>query len=352
MSAPPPRRRAQVTSPTITLAHGSGGKAMRDLIDDVFLGAFDNPLLGPLEDQARLDLAGLVAHGDRLAITTDSFVVDPLFFPGGDIGRLAVCGTVNDLAVGGARPLYLTCSVIMEEGLPLETLRRVVASMRVAAAEAGVTFVTGDTKVVHKGAADKLFVNTSGIGVIPAGVAISAAHARPGDRIVASGCLGDHGIAILAARGDLDFETDLESDCRPLNGLVATMLDACSGIRAMRDATRGGLAAVLSEFASSSACRIEIDEDALPLRPEVRSAAELLGLDILHLACEGTLAAIVPPDAADRILTAMRAHPDGTDARIIGEAHEDTRPRVVMRTAFGGSRVVDMLIGEQLPRIC
>lgn len=352
MSAPPARRRAQVTAPTITLAHGSGGKAMRDLIEDVFCGAFDNPLLAPLEDQARVDLAGLAARGDRLAITTDSFVVDPLFFPGGDIGRLAVCGTVNDLAVGGALPLHLTCAVIMEEGLPLETLRRVVASMRTAAEQAGVTFVAGDTKVVHKGAADKLFVNTTGLGVIPAGIAPCAAGVRPGDRVVVSGHLGDHGIAILAARGDLDFETDLRSDCRPLNGLVGAMLEACSGIRAMRDATRGGLAAVLNEFAASSGCRIEIDEDALPLRPEVRSAAELLGLDVLHLACEGALAAIVPADAADALVAAMRAHPDGVAARIIGEVHADARYRVIMRTAFGGARVVDMLIGEQLPRIC
>jgi len=352
MSAPPAPRRARVTAPTITLAHGSGGKAMRDLIDDVFCGAFDNPLLAPLEDQARVDLAGLAARGDRLAITTDSFVVDPLFFAGGDIGTLAVCGTVNDLAVGGALPLHLTCAVIMEEGLPLKTLRRVVASMRTAAQQAGVTFVAGDTKVVHKGAADKLFINTTGLGVIPSGINPCAGCARPGDRVVVSGHLGDHGIAILAARGDLDFESDLGSDCRPLNGLVGAMLGACPGIRAMRDATRGGLAAVLNEFAAASGCRIEIDEEALPLRPEVRSAAELLGLDVLHLACEGALAAIVPADAADPLIAAMRAHPDGAAARVLGEVHADARPRVIMRTTFGGARVLDMLIGEQLPRIC
>lgn len=347
----PPRRRGRVTQPTVTLAHGGGGKAMRELVEDVFLGAFDNPLLGPLEDQARLDLAALAADGDRLAVTTDGYVVDPLIFPGGDIGRLAVCGTVNDLAVGGARPLHLTCGMIMEEGLPLETLRHVVDSMRAAADEAGVTIVAGDTKVVHKGAADKLFINTTGVGVIPAGVELGAARVRPGDRIVVSGHLGDHGITILAARGDLDFETDLASDCRPLAELTSAMLAACSGVHAMRDVTRGGLAAVLNEFASASGVRIEIDEAALPIRPAVRGAAELLGLDVLYLACEGALAAAVPAAEAERLVAAMRARPEGAGAAIIGEVQEG-RAGVIMRTTFGSSRVVDMLIGEQLPRIC
>lgn len=345
-----PRRRARVTAPSITLAHGGGGKAMRDLIEDVFVGAFDNPELRPLEDQARLDV-GLLAAGDRLALTTDGYVVDPLFFPGGDIGRLAVCGTVNDLAVGGARPLCLTCGMILEEGLPLETLRRVVASMAEAAAEAGVRIVTGDTKVVHRGAADKLFITTSGIGVVPGGLAPGAGMLRPGDRILVSGHLGDHGIAILAARGELDFETDLRSDCRPLHRLTAAMVEACPGIRAMRDATRGGLAAVLNEFASASGVRIAIDERALPVHPEVRSAAELLGLDVLYLACEGALAAAVPASDADTVLAAMRRDPAGTDAALIGDVTAGP-PGVVMHTAFGSSRMVDMLIGEQLPRIC
>jgi hydrogenase expression/formation protein HypE len=344
-------RRAKVTVPTITLAHGGGGKAMRDLIDDVFVGAFDNPMLAPLEDQARATLAELARHGDRIAVTTDSFVVDPLFFPGGDIGRLAVCGTVNDLAVGGARPLYLTCGMIVEEGVPIDLLRRIVASMQDAAAQAAVTVVTGDTKVVPKGAADKLFINTTGLGVIPEGVDLAAKNLRPGDRVIVSGPLGDHGIAILAARGELDFETDLRSDCRSLHGLVRTMLDACPQIRAMRDITRSGLAAVLNEFAQSSSCRVEIDEEALPLRPEVRGAAELLGLDALYLACEGALAAAVPEDAAAEVLDAMRAHPDGMQARVIGEVTAGP-PGVTMRTTFGSTRVVDMLIGEQLPRIC
>ena len=297
------------------------------------------------------DLASLAGQGDRIALTTDSYVVDPLFFPGGDIGRLAVCGTVNDLAVGGARPLYLTCGMIMEEGLPIDLLRRVVASMQEAAAQAGVAIVTGDTKVVHRNAADKLFINTTGLGVIPTGIDLAASNLTPGDRIIVSGALGDHGIAILAARGELDFETDLCSDCRPLGGLTAAILAACSNVRAMRDVTRGGLAAVLNEFALSSSCRIEIDEEALPLRPEVRSAAELLGLDVLYLACEGALAAAVPNDDASDVLAAMRAHPDGTRARIVGQV-TDGRPGVLMRTTLGGSRMVDMLIGEQLPRIC
>jgi hydrogenase expression/formation protein HypE len=342
----------RVSAPRVTLAHGGGGKAMRDLIADVFAGPFDNPMLSPLEDQARASLAELVRHGDRLAITTDSFVVDPLFFPGGDIGRLAVCGTINDLAVGGARPLYLSCAAIIEEGLPVDTLRRVSASMRAAADLAGVAIVTGDTKVVPRGAADELFLTTTGIGVIPRGISMAASNLEPGDRIVVNDFLGDHGIAILAARGDLDFETDLRSDCRPLYGLVQAMFDAGPEIRAMRDITRGGLAAVLNEFAASSACGIELDERALPLRPEVRSAAELLGLDALYLACEGALAAAVPPAASERVLAAMRAHPDGVGATVIGEVHPGAPPRVVMRTAFGGSRIVDMPVGEQLPRIC
>jgi len=348
MSDDPPGRPER----TISLAHGAGGKAMHDLVEAVFLRRFDNPHLRPLDDQAKLGLADLTARGDRLAITTDSFVVDPLFFPGGDIGRLAVCGTVNDLAVGGACPLYLTCGFIIEEGLAIGTLERIATSMRAAASEAGIALVAGDTKVVERGSADKLFINTTGIGVIPAGIAVAAGNAQPGDRVVVSGPLGDHGIAILAARGKLAFETELVSDCRPLGELVARMLEACSAIRAMRDITRGGLGTVLSEIAHASGCAIEIDEAALPLRPEVRSAAELLGLDVLYLASEGTLAAIVPGEAAERILSAMQRHPHGRDAAIIGKVAAAGRIGVTMRTAFGGRRSVDPLIGEQLPRIC
>ncbi len=346
------RKRATLRDAHITLAHGSGGKAMRNLIEDVFLGAFDNPLLAPLEDQALLPLAGLAALGDRLAFTTDTYVVSPLFFNGGDIGTLAVAGTVNDLAVSGARPLVLSCGVVIEEGLPVETLRRVVASMRRVADEAGVQIVTGDTKVVERGAADKLFINTAGIGVVPAGVAISAANARPGDAVIVNGTLGDHGTAILIARQQLALQSDVASDCRPLAGLVAAMLAAGPGIHCLRDATRGGVATVLNEFAQSSQVAIRIDETALPLREEVKGACEILGLDPLYLANEGKLVAIVAPEAAPRVLAAMRAHPAGRDAALIGEVTEAPSGIVVLRTGFGGERIVDMLVGEQLPRIC
>ncbi len=347
-----PRRRATLRDQHITLAHGSGGKAMRNLIEDVFLGAFDNPLLAPLEDQAMVPMAGLAALGDRLAFTTDSYVVSPLFFPGGDIGTLAVAGTVNDLAVSGAVPLYLSCGMVLEEGLAVETLRRVVASMKRVAAEAGVSIVTGDTKVVERGAADKIFINTAGIGVVPQGVSISAAHAQPGDVVIVNGTLGDHGTAILIARQQLALQSDVQSDCQPLNGLVAAMLAACPGIHCLRDATRGGVATVLNEFAISSKVVIRIDETALPLREEVKGACEILGLDPLYLANEGKLVAVVPPEAAPRVLAAMRAHPAGRNAAVIGEVAEEPCGMVILRTGFGGERIVDMLVGEQLPRIC
>ena len=347
-----PRRRATLRDAHVTLAHGSGGKAMRNLIEDVFLGAFDNPLLSPLEDQAVMPLAGLAEHGDRLAFTTDTYVVSPLFFNGGDIGTLAVAGTVNDLAVSGARPLYLSCGVVIEEGLPVETLRRVVASMKRVAAEAGVAIVTGDTKVVERGAADKLFINTAGIGVVPRGVAISAANARPGDVVIVNGTLGDHGTAILIARAQLALESDVPSDCQPLYSLVAAMLAACPDILCLRDATRGGVATVLNEFAESSQVAIRIDETSLPLREDVKGACEILGLDPLYLANEGKLVAIVAPEAAPRVLAAMRAHPAGRGSAVIGQVAEEPRGMVVLRTGFGGDRIVDMLVGEQLPRIC
>ena len=347
-----PRRRATLRDAHVTLAHGSGGKAMRNLIEDVFLGAFDNPLLSPLEDQAVMSLAGLAEHGDRLAFTTDTYVVSPLFFNGGDIGTLAVAGTVNDLAVSGARPLYLSCGVVIEEGLPVETLRRVVASMKRVAAEAGVAIVTGDTKVVERGAADKLFINTAGIGVVPRGVAISAANARPGDVVIVNGTLGDHGTAILIARAQLALESDVPSDCQPLYSLVAAMLAACPDIHCLRDATRGGVATVLNEFAESSQVAIRIDETSLPLREDVKGACEILGLDPLYLANEGKLVAIVAPEAAPRVLAAMRAHPAGRGSAVIGQVAEEPRGMVVLRTGFGGDRIVDMLVGEQLPRIC
>ena len=346
------RHRGKLRGDTITLSHGAGGKAMHDLIEDLFVTTFDNRELDLLEDQARFDLATLTARGDRLALTTDSYVVDPLFFPGGDIGKLAVTGTVNDLAVGGATPLWLTCGMIIEEGLAVEELRRVVASMKQAADEAGVRIVTGDTKVVHKGAADKLFINTAGVGVIPAGIEINARRAQPGDKVIINGFIGDHGAAIVDARGDLALENSIETDCQPLNGLVQTMLSVCPDIHCLRDATRGGLATVLNEFASDSRVALRVDEQALPVREEVRGMCEILGLDPLYLANEGKLVAVVPGDSAEALLAAMQAHPAGTDSRIIGEVTAIPEATVLMSTLFGGERIVDLLVGEQLPRIC
>lgn len=346
------RRSGKVRGETVTLAHGSGGKAMRDLIDDIFVGAFDNPALAPLEDQARFALADLARNGDRLAFTTDSYVVDPLFFPGGDIGALAVNGTVNDLAVSGAKPLYLTCSVIIEEGFAVADLRRIAVSMQRAAREAGVQIVTGDTKVVHRGAADKLFVNTSGVGVIPVGVNIAATRARPGDKVLVNGTIGDHGVAILGARDDLALQVPVESDCRALHGLVEALLKACPDVHCLRDATRGGLATVLNEFALSANVCINLDEASIPVREAVRGVSEILGLDPLYYANEGKLVAVVPADRADAALAAMRAHPAGSDSAIIGEVGGAPEGSVILHTGFGGGRIVDMLVGEQLPRIC
>jgi len=336
----------------ITLAHGSGGKAMRDLIEDVFVGGFDNEHLAQLEDQARFDLSSLNALGNRLAMTTDSYVVDPLFFPGGDIGKLAVTGTINDLAVGGAKPLYLTCGMIIEEGFPVEDLRRIVASMKATADAAGVAIVTGDTKVVHRGAADKLFINTAGIGVIPEGINITVNRAQPGDIVIINGYVGDHGAAIVDARGEMELENTIETDCQPLNGLVESMLKSCPDIHCMRDATRGGIATVLNEFAESSDVGITLNETALPLRPEVRGMCEILGLDPLYLANEGKLVAVVPADHAEKLLQVMQQHPAGKDSAVVGEVLADHAGRVVLQTSFGGERIVDMLVGEQLPRIC
>ncbi|MEM9728131.1 MAG: hydrogenase expression/formation protein HypE [Myxococcota bacterium] len=342
----------RVSTDKVTLAHGGGGKAMRDLIDDVFIRAFDNPALAPLEDQARFVLGDLGAQADRLALTTDSYVVDPLVFPGGDIGKLAVCGTVNDLAVGGAKPLYLTCSVIVEEGMEIDLLRRIVASMADAAELAGVKIVTGDTKVVEKGSCDKVFINTAGVGVIARRHDLGVGHARPGDAILVNGMLGDHGATILAARGDMALSTTLESDCAPLHTLCSTLLDACPDVRFIRDATRGGAATVLNEIAQASGVSIEIDEERTPLRPEVRGFCEILGLDPLYLANEGKVVCVVPGEHADRALEALRTHPLGQDARIIGKVGSGNPGRVTMQTTFGGRRIVDMLVGEQLPRIC
>lgn len=337
---------------TITMAHGAGGKAMRDLIEDVFVGTFANKDLEQLEDQARFELADLMQSGAKLAFTTDSYVVDPVEFPGGDIGSLAVNGTVNDIAVSGAIPKYLSCGMILEEGLDVALLRRVVSSMKAAADKAGVTIVTGDTKVVPKGKGDKIFINTSGIGVIPEGVDISAANCRPGDKIIVNGLIGDHGAAILNARGDLALDVELKTDCQALNDLMQTMLAVCPDIHAVRDASRGGVATVLCEFAESSNVSILLQEEHIPVRDTVRGVCEILGLDALYFANEGKLVASVPADAAEAVLDVMRAHPAGQDSAIIGEVIESNYNRVLVKTHFGGERILDMLVGEQLPRIC
>ncbi|HEY3778826.1 MAG TPA: hydrogenase expression/formation protein HypE [Rhizomicrobium sp.] len=352
LAAVPKRKLAEVHVPAVTLAHGGGGKAMKDLIEDVFVRAFDNPLLSPLEDQARVPLHLLASHGDRLAFTTDSYVVDPLVFPGGDIGKLAVCGTINDLAVGGAVPLFLSCAAIIEEGVEIALLRQIARSMAQAANAAGVAFVTGDTKVVHRGACDRVFLNTTGIGVIRAGVLLGADRARPGDAVLVNGTLGDHGAAILVARGDLALEAEIESDCAALHELISALLAAAPGTRFIRDATRGGVATVLNETAMASGVSIEIEEARTPIREDVRGVAEILGLDPLYFANEGRIVVVVPPDEEGAALAALKSHPLGERARTIGRIENGEPGRVIMRTRFGGSRIVDMLVGEQLPRIC
>lgn len=343
----------------VLLGHGSGGKLSAELIKRVFLPALGNDVLDALEDQATLPLEGQSAthNGNpaaaaQLAFTTDSFVVKPLFFPGGDIGKLAVHGTVNDLAVGGATPAFLSAAFILEEGLPIEQLRRIVSSMREACAEAGVLLVTGDTKVVDRGKGDSVFITTSGIGIVPAGRRLSIRNARPGDRILVSGTIGDHGIAIMSVREGLEFETVLESDTAPLADLTRAMLEACPAIRCMRDPTRGGASSTLNELAEASGVGVRIDEAALPVRGEVHAACEMLGLDPLYVANEGKLIAVAPPEEAERLLEVMRAHPLGRDAAAIGEVVDDHHGMVVMRSLIGGERVVTMLAGEQLPRIC
>jgi hydrogenase expression/formation protein HypE len=341
------RRRPRVREERITMSHGSGGKATQTLIEAIFLDAFRNPLLEPLEDSAQLDIGGL-----RVALTTDSYVVCPLFFPGGDIGDLAVNGTVNDLSVAGATPLYLSAGFILEEGFPVTDLNRVVESMRDAAATAGVHVVTGDTKVVEKGKADGCYINTAGVGLIERDVTLGVARARPGDAIIVSGPIGDHGITIMLARGELDIEADVQSDTAPLNGLVAGLLDAVPGTRALRDATRGGVATILNEIARAASVGVLVSEDAIPVRAEVRGASELLGIDPMYVACEGRLVAVVPGDEADRAVAALRAQPLGEQAAVIGHVTAEQPGIVQLKTAFGGTRIVDLLVGDPLPRIC
>lgn len=336
----------------ISLAHGAGGRAMRELISDLIVPTFDNGWLAPLEDQARFPYEQ-IPPGAQLAFTTDSYVVSPLAFAGGDIGTLAVCGTVNDLAVGGATPRWLSCALILEEGLEIDTLATVLASMARCAREAGVAIVTGDTKVVERGAADGLFINTAGIGAIPAGRQTGPRQVRAGDRLIVNGTLGDHGIAVLAARNELALQIPVQSDCAPLNGLIDAMFVAAPGLRWLRDCTRGGLATVANEFALEGRLQIRLDETAMPVSDAVRGACEILGLDPLYLANEGKVAALVAREDADAVLAAMRAHPLGRGAAVVGEVLAGGHPGLVtLRSAFGGERVVDLLQGEQLPRIC
>jgi len=362
----------------ILLGHGSGGGLTADLIAKVFVPGFGGDILAALEDQATVRLDGSPfdgfdgfdkltagqlrtghngatlngAPGPRIAFTTDSFVVRPLFFPGGDIGKLAVHGTVNDLAVGGAKPLFLSAAFILEEGLPLTDLKRIVASMRQACEEAGVVLVTGDTKVVDRGKGDQVFITTSGIGVVPPGVSLSIRNARPGDKVLVSGTIGDHGIAVMSVREGIEFETVLESDSASLTDLTRVMLEACPSIRCMRDPTRGGVSSTLNELSQSSNVGVSLVESAIPVRREVKGACEMLGLDPLYVANEGKLIAVIPDEDAERLLSVMRDHPLGRNAAIIGQIVDDHRGMVVIRTLVGGDRVVTLLAGEQLPRIC
>jgi hydrogenase expression/formation protein HypE len=338
----------------VVLGHGSGGRLTHNLIERLFLPAFANATLERLEDQAivRLDGHGSDSGAGRVAFTTDAFVVRPLFFPGGDIGRLAVHGTVNDLAVGGAIPQFISAAFILEEGLAISDLQRIVDSMRIACRESGVQLVTGDTKVVERGKADQVFITTSGIGSVPAGRSLSIANARPGDRVIVSGTIGDHGIAVMSVREGLEFDTVLESDTASLVDLVRVMLEACGSVRCMRDPTRGGVAGTLNELAAASDVGVRLDERLLPIRPAVKAACELLGLDPLHVANEGKLVAVVPPEDAERLLAVMRQHPLGREAAIIGTVERESRKLVTMKSCIGGERVVAMLSGEMLPRIC
>lgn len=341
------RRRAKVREERITLSHGSGGKATQTLIEAIFLDTFQNPLLAPLEDSA-----SFTVDGARLALTTDSFVVSPLFFPGGNIGDLAVNGTVNDLAVSGARPLYLTAGFILEEGFPVADLTRIVESMRAAADTAGVAVVTGDTKVVQRGKADGCYVNTAGVGVRSCPGELGVATARPGDAVLVSGPIGEHGITVMLARGELDIEADLTSDTAPVHGLVADLLAATPGVRAMRDATRGGVATILNEVARAAGVAVVVDEEAVPVSTEVRGASELLGIDPLYVACEGRIVAVVDGAEADTALAALRANPLGAGAAVIGRIADDPPGLVLLNTTFGGTRICDLLVGDPLPRIC
>ena len=334
-------------SDRILLAHGSGGTMMRELIEDVFLAEFGDDALKRMDDAASLDFPS-----GRVAFSTDTYVVNPVFFPGGDIGRLAVCGTVNDVATSGAVPLFLSVGFVLEEGFLVADLERILISMRDSAVEAGVRIVTGDTKVVEKGHGDGIFINTAGVGSLPEGVDLSGSYCRAGDAVVLSGTLGDHGIAVVSTREGLTFETDIRSDAAPLNRLVAAVLEAAPGVRCFRDPTRGGLASTLNELALASGVSITVEETDVPVRDQVRGASEMLGYDVFQVANEGKMVVVVPPEQAEAALLAMRTAPYGEDAAIIGSVSEDSPGKVYVHTSFGARRIMDMLVGEQLPRIC
>lgn len=337
---------------TVMLGHGSGGTMMKRIIDEVFFAAYGTDELLRGDDAAVLPA---LAPGERLAYSTDSFVVTPHFFPGGDIGRLAICGTVNDVATSGARPLYLSCGFILEEGFPMADLRRICQSMAECAHEAGVKLVTGDTKVVNRGHGDGIYINTSGVGALAEGVNLGGAQCQPGDAVLVTGTLGDHGITIMSCREGLNFSADIESDAAPLNHLIADVLAAAPNVRCFRDPTRGGIASTLNELATQSGTDITIEEEAVPVRDAVRGACEMLGYDVMQVANEGKMVCVVPAAEAEAALAAMRANKYGADAAIIGEVtacNPERGPKVFLRTAFGSTRILDMLVGEQLPRIC
>jgi hydrogenase expression/formation protein HypE len=341
-------RKLDLRNGRVDLSHGAGGRATAQLIDEIFRAAFDNPLLDRGNDQAAFDVPA-----GRMVMSTDGYVISPLFFPGGDIGSLAVHGTINDIAMAGAHPLHLAASYIIEEGFPLADLQRIARSMGRAARDAGVAIVTGDTKVVERGKGDGVFIATTGIGVVPPDLDLSGDRARPGDRVIVSGCIGDHGVAVMSKRSNLGFETEILSDSAALHGLVAEMVRVGGpSLRLLRDPTRGGLATTLNEIAQQSGVGFLIEESAIPVRAEVAAACELLGLDPLYVANEGKLVAVIAPDSAEALLTVMHAHPLGRDAALIGEATVDEQRFVQMTTSFGGGRIVDWLMGEQLPRIC
>jgi len=331
----------------ILLSHGSGGTMMRDLIEELFVAEFGDATLLRMDDAAALDFPA-----GRLSFSTDTYVVNPLFFPGGDIGRLAVCGTVNDVATAGARPLYLSVGFVLEEGMAVDDLRRILVSMRESAAEAGVRIVTGDTKVVERGHGDGVYVNTAGVGVLPLGLDLSGSHCRPGDIVLLSGTLGDHGIAVISTREGLTFSTDIRSDAAPLSRLIAAVLDAAPDVRCFRDPTRGGLASTLNELAGASGVSITVEETSVPVRDQVRGACEMLGYDVYQVANEGKMVTVVPEEQASAALEAMRSAPYGEDAAIIGRIAEGPTGKVYVKTGFGATRIMDMLVGEQLPRIC